>query len=208
MSQRIRALLFDYGGTLVSNWPSAAMSRPEPGLHTALRQLAPHFRLAIAAANDAPSAAIRDDLARLGLADLFAVVHSAADSETLSPAAAIQRTLADLGVSADEALLVTGRESPPGLPGLRHVHYHPAPSLGARLWTEVTHPNATPILTTLDDLPATVSALDRGERPARTWPSAVRLGTLLLGLALGTAAAAFLRQRQLAELEEADDSEQ
>jgi hypothetical protein len=50
--------------------------------------------------------------------------------------------------------------------------------------------------------------LDRGERPARTWPSAVRLGTLLLGLALGTAAAAFLRQRQLAELEEADDSEQ
>lgn len=203
MSGPIRALLFDYGETLVRNWPSAGMSRPEPGVHATLRRLATDYDLAVAAFDETPAAAIREDLARVGLADLFETVCSAADTRPPSRISAVERALADLGVSPAEAVLVTGREPGFVLPGLTWLYYRPS-----RSW--IPRPsrrravNAAAELAGLDDLPRALAHRAAGEPEQWSWQSAARLGGLLLGFALGTAAGLYLWQRQETDLSEGE----
>lgn len=199
MTEPIRAVLFDYGETLVRDWPSAGQSRPEPGVHTAIRQLAQDYRVGIAAAGATPSELIRADLARLGLSDLFETVHSAGDSEPFSIAAAIGRALADLDVPAIAAVFISEREDE-GLPAdIRKLYYRPASALVARLaLTRAPGDNAA-VLNSFDELPATLRQMASGEMAPRPWQSAARLGTLLLGFAFGTAAALYFWQRQETE---------
>lgn len=202
MRGSIRAVLFDYGETLVRNWPSAGMSRPEPGVHAALRRLAPEYRLAIAANDETPAAAIREDLARLGLADLFTTVQSAGDTSPPSWTATMERALADLDVGSAEAVLISGREGAPPLPDLRVLRYRPDNRWGSGLLEmNADDPEA---LASFDDLRATLASVAAGVRRPRSWQSAARLIALVLGFALGTAAVLYLRQRQEADLGAAD----
>ncbi|HBY92540.1 MAG: hypothetical protein M5U01_10505 [Ardenticatenaceae bacterium] len=198
MNGPIRAVLFDYGETLVRDWPSVGKSRPEPGVHATLRRLAPDYRLAIAALDGTPADAVREDLARLGLAGLIATVCSAAGTTPPSPTAAVERALAELGVGPAEAVLITGREPATAFPGLRQLHYGSGHFWGDRLRKKMGFRD--PLLTSFDDLPATLARLATGEPGPRSWQSAARLGGLLLGFALGTATVLYLWQREEADL--------
>ncbi len=162
----IQAVLFDWGGTVMSNLPFAGpmvdWPRVEaiPGVSEALEVMAPRYRLALATnAGDSGPTQVQAALRRVGLAEHFQAIFTASQLCARKPQPAFfAAALRELGCAPNDTVMVgddyvTDIQGPKSV-GLRAVWYNPF-----GLPCPTVHPLQDGEVRSMADLPALLEHL-------------------------------------------------